>query len=249
MGAMLRAAVETGRVAVRQPRVIAATLVTGVLAPVLAVLSGLLPFVGGVVYALVVHPILLAGLLHVGSTAVEESVGLGTYVAGIRSHYFGLLKATLLTGTIFVPLGWLAVVIIFTTGFTGVAGINAGLVVVLALFMVMGVGLQFIDASVVVDGDGASGAVEHSWEALAHHPVSVLGYTLVRVLSLGVVAGAVAVFVRGGKLGFDAPNAPGTGTLAAALVLGLVGYLVGGVFHALFYRELTDATLQTDVSQ
>jgi len=239
MGAAVRAVVETGRVVVTQPLVVVATLVTGVLAPVLAIASGLIPFVDGVVYAVFVHPILLAGLLHVGSTAVDEPVGPVTYVAGVRAHYFGLLKAVLLAGIIFLPLGWLAAVLIFIVGFTAVVELNVALAVALALFVVMGVGLQFVDASVVVDGDGASGAVEHSWEALAHHPVSVLGYSLIRALSLALLAGAAAVFLRGGELGFGGPNAPGAGTLAAAFGVGLVAYLVGGVFHVVFYRELS----------
>jgi hypothetical protein len=239
MGAGVRAVVQTGRVAVGQPWVAAATVITGVLAPVFAVLTGAIPFVGGLVYALVVHPILLAGLLHVSSTAVDQPVGLGSYLAGVRTHYFGLLRALVLVFVVYVPLVWLATLVVFVVGFTGAVELTAGILFALAVFTVMGIGLQFVDASVVVDGDGARGAVEHSWEALAHHPLSVLGYTSVRLVSLAVLAGAVGVFGRGSSLVVGSGTAPGTTTLAAALGLGLLGYLVGGVFHAVFYREVS----------
>jgi len=67
--------------------------------------------------------------------------------------------------------------------------------------------------------------------------VSVLGYTAVRLPSLAVLAIAIDVFLEGNQP-LTGGTAPDTLTLVGALGLVLVGYLSGGLFHAVFYREL-----------
>ncbi|WP_324760008.1 hypothetical protein [Haloarcula montana] len=235
MRALARGASETARVLLDQPLVGAVVVATGVLAGAGAVVAGQFPVIGGIAY-LLLQPMVFAGLLHVGNTPADGSVSGRTYVDGVRRYTMGLLGTGLLTGVVFALLGCLAFFVVFMVGFTGAIGLTAGLVVAAAPVAVMAIALQFVDASVVVDGDGVRGAVEHSWEVLAHHPVSVLGYTAVRAVCLGLLAAVVAL-----SFGEQAvlPSI-GSGTARAALpAVGccLAGYL-GVVAHVTVYRQL-----------
>lgn len=235
MRTLVRGVTETGRVLVGHPLVGVAVVATAVLAAAGALAAGRVPVVGGVAYLVVVQPVVLAGLLHVGNTAVTEKVGGRTYLDGVRHHALGLLGAFLLTGLVFALLGGLALVVVFMVGFTGTIGLTPGLVVAAAPVAVTAVALQFVDASVVVDGDGVRGAVEHSWEALVHHPATVLGYTAVRLISVGLLVAGARVLLGGPRL--TDPRLGGVDAVVVAVALCVVGYL-GTVLHVVLYREL-----------
>lgn len=236
MKPLVRGVTETARMLVGHPLVGVAVLVTGLLAAAGALVAGRVPVVGGVAYLVVVQPVVLAGLLHVGNTAVTEKVGGRTYLDGVRHHAVGLLGAFLLTGVVFALLGGLALVVVFMVGFTGAIGLTTGLIVAAAPIAVTTVALQFVDASVVVDGDGVRGAVEHSWEALVHHPASVVGYTVVHTACLGLLAAIVGVSF-GESTVLPSVGSGTAGTAVVAVGCSLFGYL-GVVVHVVVYRQL-----------
>jgi len=239
MGAALRAGREVARLAVAEPWMLVAPLLATALAPVLAVAAGIVPVVGGIVYGLVVHPLLIGGLLHVGDAAVEGSLDAWDFFTGAAANFLGLLGASVIVGVVYLILGVLGVGIAFAAGFTATVGADTVIGLVAVAGAILGLGFQFVDVSVVVDDEGPTDAVERSWEAVVHNPVSALSYGIVRLLSLGLVAVAVVVFLVGSEFLLETGRITDLQTLVIAVVLGGVGYFGGGIVHAVFYRQLT----------
>ena len=106
---------------------------------------------------------------------------------------------------------------------------TAGLVLLftilaLAIALVGGLVVQFFDVAIVVDGASALSSFGDSWRLFRESPVSVLGYSVLRMLPVvtagGVVAGA---YVLGGSM---------AGSLGAALLALVVAAVVGPVTFA-----------------
>ena len=106
---------------------------------------------------------------------------------------------------------------------------TAGLVLLftllaLAIALVGGIVVQFFDVAIVVDGASALSSFGDSWRLFRESPVSVLGYSVLRMVPVATAGGVVAgAYVLGGSV---------AGSLGAALLALLVAAVVGPVTFA-----------------
>lgn len=265
MGAALDGLSDTGRVAVDHPVVLVAAVLTGVLAPVVSFVLGLIPLLGGLAYFVFVQPVFVGGLLNMAVDAAEGDVSADSYVEGATENYATLagVYAILVGVTLALTVVAAVLAVVFglagALGGSGTAGPGAdaggaalggalgavGVVVLVSLVvaLVVAVLVQFVEAAVVVGDAGAGGAYSDSWAVLRDNPVSVLGYTLVRLLLYGVAQAVPLLLLFGtlGLLGADsgADALVGTAALVALALLGVLGYVGVTVYHALYYRRVT----------
>jgi len=265
MGAVLEGLSDTGRIVVDHPVVLVAAVLTGVLAPVVSFVLGLIPLLGGLAYFVFVQPVFVGGLLNMAVDAAEGDVSADSYVEGVTGNYGSLagvyailvgitLALTVVAGVLAVVFGLAGAI-----GGSGTAGPAAdpgvaalggaiggvGVVVLVSLVVALAVAVvvQFVEAAVVVGDAGAGGAYSDSLAVLRDNPLSVMGYTLVRLV-LYALAQAVPLFLLFGAVGLlgadsGADAVLGTATLVALALLGVLGYVGLTVYHALYYRRVT----------
>lgn len=188
-----------------------------------------------------------------GAYAVVAGAGLAAVIGGVLVF---ALVAGVGAGVAPSPAG-------DPTGAAGLLGVVA--VAVLALVAVgVGVVVQFLDVAVVLGGASALGSFRTAWAAVRQAPLSVAGYTAVRVAILTVptalvVGGGLALVVGPGVLAAAAGAGTDAGasypsTLGAALAGSLVAFVallalvflvvapltraVSTAFHAVFFARL-----------
>lgn len=262
MGHTADALVDTGRIVSGQPIVAVVAVLTGMVAPVVSFAFGLVPLIGSLIYFVFVQPVFVGGLLHMADRGMDGETGVNDWADGVQDHYASLAGAFGLLALLVLAFVMLAIVFVFVfgvaggitagagsdpgagAGFAGVFGaMGIGLLVVVVLGLVVGILVQFVDTAVVVGGAGAVDAFGQSIATVKQHPLSVLGYSLLRGASLLFASLGPAIFFWGSVLGIGALGSggeaagAGLGLLALAFVLSTVGYLGTTVFHALYYRR------------
>lgn len=262
MGATVEALKDTWTVVTSQPVVAAAAIVTGLLAPVLSFGFGLIPLLGPIAFALLVQPVLVGGLLHMSDRAMDGTVGVDTWTEGVRENYTSLAGAFGILFLVGIVFAVVAVIVLMVFGVAGVfagggdpasvtassmASIALGLLLVLLLAVVLGIAIQFVDAAVVVGGHAAAESVGASVRTVRDSPVSVLGYSVLRGVFVGMAFLGPMLFVAGSVVGLAGGASGADGGLLAEMGLWLVlfavastvvGYLGTTVYHALYYRRV-----------
>lgn len=238
---------------------VAVAALVGFAGTFVVLIVGLIPFVGSFLSNLVVVPALLTfllGMAFAGLVTGEASPGAG--IDSLKANFLSLAGAyglmyvgAIVTG---VALGIVLVVFVFAGTIGGVASamaspdaalgyelITGGVSIVFVLlfllllvaFFAVGIVIQFLDAAVVVGGESATSSYRAAWETVKDDPVSVLGYTSVRVgVIVAVVLLDVALYAVGSTV--DAR----TGLALVGLEAVLVGPFVGAFllsYHVAYY--------------
>jgi hypothetical protein len=261
MGAVFDGLADTGRVVTEHPLVLLAAVVTGVVVPVVSFLLGLIPVLGPIVYFVLVQPVFIGGLLAMSVDAADGDVSLDSYVQGISDNYTSLAGVYAILVGIIIAFAIVAAVLAVVFGVAGAlggagagsgadAGVGAlagalGGFALVGLFslltaLVVAVVVQFVEAAVVVGDAGAGEAYSESYRMLRTNPLSVLGYSLVRLLFYLLVQAVPIALLFGvtALAGSDSGSAVGTVVLVVLAALGVLGYVGLTVYHALYYRRL-----------
>lgn len=229
MGAAIRALGDTYKLLRHNPVILALGWVAFVALSIGNVVLGFIPLIGNLL-AFLIFPAALAGLMAMIYAGRNGDAGADTFLSGISDHYPRLLGAYLLVGiplVIVVAIGLVGIAFALpmgaptdpgvgsTAASTG-AGTGAGIAstAMLAAFgfaLLLGVAwmlLQFFGAAIVADDAGIVESFGTSLSLFLSDPLSVIGFTLVRV----VVSGVILV---------------GSMFLLSAMGLGAVGMLSG----------------------
>lgn len=261
MGAVIDGLADTGRVVTEHPLVLLAAVVTGVIVPVVSFVLGLIPILGPIIYFVLIQPVFIGGLLAMSVDAADGDVSFDSYVQGISDNYASLAGVYAILVGIVIAFAIVAAVLAVVFGFAGaIGGAGAGsgtdpgvgaltgalggfaLVGLFSLLtaLVVAIVVQFVEAAVVVGDAGAGEAYSESYRMLKTNTLSVLGYSLVRLLFYVLVQAVPITLLLGiGALaGSDSGSTVGTVVLVVLAVLGVLGYVGLTVYHALYYRRL-----------
>lgn len=100
--------------------------------------------------------------------------------------------------------------------------------------------LQFVDAAVVVGGESTTSAFGAAWRLFRTDPVSVVGYSVLRVLvALGAGAVVVGLYWLGTLAGSDR-IAIGLGALGALVAVPVAGAVTCAAHAAYYHRRVPD---------
>lgn len=187
--------------------------VIGVLALVLSFVPVVGQALGQLLFAVTVKPLLLGGVLGMVGSGFAGSVGLGDLLEGITENFpslaGGFALFELVRYAVGLVLGIVAFVLVFAGSLgsaavdssgTATAGVGALVLVLAALAVAVVVALyvvfQFVDVAIVLGEEGAVSGLVESYRLFRSAPLSVLGYSVLRVLL------AVAIVLPGYVLAF-----------------------------------------------
>lgn len=266
MGAAIEA-VEAGyRITRENPIYVAVTLVVGGVVGVIGVLLGLVPVVGPIANSVFVSPAFTAvvlGMAFSGLVAGDADVQAG--VKSLKANYLSLagayaLLVVMVTAVMVGIVVLTAVVGLFVLGVSlssvsggspdAVAGVAAASTGVASIFVflltvfgvVVGLGLQFVGAAVVVGGESAVSSLRASWNVFASSPESVVGYTLLRLAVFVAAVALVGVAFAAGRVAVDSTVGAALGGLVALVVLPLA-YAFLFAYHVAFYEARAGSRL------
>lgn len=268
MGAAIDALSDTWTLLKHNPIILGLGWVASIALAVANFVLGLIPLLGRL-FSLLLGPAFLAGMLGLAYAGRNGDAGADDFMESIGDNYLRLLGSTVLFAVLFAVIGGVGVAVtVFAMpmgssaagGYGGLATAGTFLVPLLAV----GVGLfalflllQFFDVAIVVNDASVTESFGQSVRMAANDPLSVVGYTLLRML-LGVVLflGPVAVLASlvGGAVmaagglggGSGMGNLMGAAGIAAA-VLGLLwlfvlvplGQVLLLTYHVAFFNRHT----------
>lgn len=258
MGAAISALPRAVGIVKRNPILLLGAVVFGLIALV-GVAVSIIPLIGTIIFQVLILPVGLAGIVAMTDAGTaREDTSLGEFTGGI-SNYAGsmigayglmfLIQAAAVIALVVVFVLVLGVGL-FSTGmgtgsepgaFLAGVGLLTGLVllVVLLVLFVLALIQQFLDVAVVVGGEDATGALSEATSLITGGPLSVLGYSILRFVVLGVAIGGplVLAFVIAGaglEQNISAVLVPAVLLLLVAFPLGTA---VGFAYHVAYYRE------------
>ena len=258
MGAAISALPRAVGIVKRNPILLLGAVVFGLIALV-GVAVSIIPLIGTIIFQVLILPVGLAGIVAMTDAGTaREDTSLGEFTGGISNYAGSMIGAYGLMFLIQAAAGIaLLIVLVFVLGvglfsagmgtgsepgaFLAGVGLLTGLVllVVFLLLLVLGLIQQFLDVAVVVGGEDATGALSEATSLITGGPLSVLGYSILRFVVLGVAIGGplVLAFVIAGA-GFEQNT---SAALVPAVLLLLVafplGTALGFAYHVAYYRE------------
>jgi len=255
MGAAISAAGKAIQTTITNPIIILATAIVGGVGILLTLVLSLIPILGHYI-GTAIFTTLMAGVL--GMVAYGSQFGspkVSHYVDTITKRGWSVFIAVMLEQFFFVFLGTVAgVAFLFTIGIGEIATPSQNLpaeetfgslgplvLAFMGLFFLVVVLLwiifQFVDVAVVLGGKSSLEVFPWVFKLAAYNPLSVIGYTILRVLSL-----LVSVLLLGGifYLGYQLSETLG---LVLLVVLGVTAlpliFALLYAYHAEYYIQLT----------
>ncbi len=246
------------------PLVIAVTTLVWIVGIVLTGVLGVIPVLGQLA-AQPVGATISAGIIGVIGYGIHTETTLdygqfrsilserGTTMFAVAlaeaAVYLGLTIAAVIVGALVFGIGTAAVGVT-TQGPSNPLEGGVGIIVMI-LFAVFALAyttvfilFQFLNTAVILGGDDIRGAFRTSVTLVRTSPVSVIGYTLLRVgIGIGILGLLVAIAAGGSAALGD--TAGGTLAGVSVLVLGPVGVTLYYVYHAQYYLALPAAPVNT----
>ena len=258
MGAAISALPRAVGIVKRNPILLLGAVVFGLIALV-GVAVSIIPLIGTIIFQVLILPVGLAGIVAMTDAGTaREDTSLGEFTGGISNYAGSMIGAYGLMFLIQAAAGIaLLIVFVFVLG-VGLfsAGMETGsepgafltsvglltalvLLVVFLVLFILALIQQFLDVAVVVGGEDAAGALSEATSLITGGPLSVLGYSILRFVVLGVAIGGplVLAFVIAGA-GLEQNTAA---VLVPAVLLLLVPFPLGTApglaYHVAYYRE------------
>lgn len=212
----------------------------GVCVTVVSLVLGLIPLVGTLLNSVVVTPLFIAGLLGSADAARRGENPVEGFQHALSTAGWSVVGAYALLAALWVAVAIVAgivllVAVVLAVGIStqtgagmgqsllpstgGILAVGLGLLFLL-VFAVVLLAVQFVAPAAVVAGTGAVESLRTSYRFFRRNPLGVLGFVLVSAV-VSVVGLLLAVAFAG--VGFVLWDE------TAALVLGVLGYLVAGV--------------------
>jgi len=258
----------------KNPKYVVVVVISAILYGVLGGVLGPIPFIGQLVFFFLVVPALNAGIIGM-AYAINEYGGasLSSYTDSVKENIGSMAVAYLVTGIIQGILFFLLTVVVGIIGVVVGGGVisqlggpdqiaqdpqalvglvtSAGVILLLVFllwFVLLGLLFmlfQFIGPAIVVGGRGVGSAIKKSVGIFTSHPLSVIGYTLLRGLSFGIIVAIPLVIV-----GMGALDSAGTGVNTTSPMVGIGGllavisfplaYAFFMMYHTTYYYDVTD---------
>ena len=258
MGAAISALPRAVGIVKRNPILLLGAVMFGLIALV-GVAVSIIPLIGTIIFQVLILPVGLAGIVAMTDAGTaREDTSLGEFTGGISNYAGSMIGAYGLMFLIQAAAGIaLLIVFVFVLG-VGLFSVGMGtgsepgafltsvglltalvLLVVFLVLFVLALIQQFLDVAVVVGGEDATGALSEATSLITGGPLSVLGYSILRFVVLGVAIGGplVLAFVIAGA-GFEQNT---SAALVPAVLLLLVafplGTALGFAYHVAYYRE------------
>ena len=258
MGAAISALPRAIGIVKRNPILLLGAVVFGLITLV-GIAVSIIPLIGTIIFQVLILPVGLAGIVAMTDVGTSrEDTSLGEFTGGISNYAKSMIGAYGLMFLIQAAAGIaLLIVFVFVLGvglfsagmetgsepgafLTGV-GLLTGLVLLVVFLVLLALALiqQFLDVAVVVGGENATGALSEATSLITGGPLSVLGYSILRFVVLGVAIGGPLVFafvIAGAGLEQNTPA-----VLVPAVLLLLIafplGTALGFAYHVAYYRE------------
>ncbi|APW99592.1 hypothetical protein CHINAEXTREME_18255 [Halobiforma lacisalsi AJ5] len=199
-----------------------------------------------------VTPFFLGGFITMVDEGLEGSTRLGSFVRGGKENYVSLLGATILFFAIFTGLGFGGLLLMAFIGIgTAAAGGGGGGflvagILLLGLFAVVLLCLQFYDAAIVVSDASAFDSFLQSISLVRRNFLGVVGFSIVFVvISLlgqgpGMVLYTMALeFTETGET-MVASESTLLLSAAATVVFGTLGLAYAYTYFVAYYRSLIE---------
>ncbi|RQG90411.1 DUF7847 domain-containing protein [Natrarchaeobius chitinivorans] len=243
------------------PTLIAGIGVTSMIGMFLYMFIAYIPFVGMFV-AWIIPALMLAAVLTMAYEGVRGTPSFDHLVNGLEDSAVPMILAFLLLMAVYMVAGFgfaiVFVALIFAGAMSADSAADAGAGADPAMFEALGLGIialfvitflviflvgiiiQFFDAAIVVGDAGVVDAFKASWGVVRSNPISVLGYTLMRI-----VIGYVPVIVAGILAGIGALIGSGDQAFYLAALLAVLGFVVVGpivwtimfVYHVSYFDQ------------
>lgn len=188
--------------------------------------------------SLVVGPAIAVGVDGlVNDAAGDDRVAVGAFFASVLQNYLPWVAAIL----VLAFASFVVALLLFVAVQIPLVNLLAGLGF-LVLALAAGLSLQFVDLAIVVDDAGPVAGIQRSYEVALAHLGSVVGYTLLEIAVVLVVAAPLLAVVFGGGVADPPTSLEPTPGLLGAFGVAVVGSVVVQTWRVLFYRRLSDRT-------
>lgn len=227
----------------------ALSLVVGAVGIVLSFVPLVGPLIAQLLFAATTKPLLIAGVLGPAGRGFAGGVEFGDALEAEREHFvglacgFSLYELLRMAVSMLFGLGLLVLVVFGSVGVAALddpvaAPLGLGLLFVggylgfVTIALALVVAFQFVDAAIVFDGASVVDAFAESWRLVREAPLSVLGYSTLRVVLGGLVVLPGWVVAVG--LGRVSDLFLWVG-FAAVLLLSPLAFAAVMSFHAAYY--------------
>lgn len=259
MGAALAALRDTFGVVKRNPIVLLLAFVTQIGMVIGGAVLGIIPLIGPLISSILVTPTLLGGYYFAADRAHQTGdTGFDAFTQGMSENWKSLAGAyalVMVLGMGFVFVVAIAAMLMGASVLSAAdpsAGASAAALsgsmmfvfpILMLVFILAAMVIQFIDVAIVVGDENATSTYGKAWSLFRDDPLSVFGYTILRV-AVPIVLVAIPAFLMG-VTGGMAGNGGASSALMLLfgimfLVLYPVVFAITMTYHVVYFRYRED---------
>lgn len=233
--------------------VMVAMIPIGIVGGIIWIVLAFVPIIGPVlarfIVAIPIKILVLGGMVGAAGAGFTGGVSFGDYADSVRDNFGSLFGAYALYEVIVLAIGIVvAVVALFVFGLGSMLtspasgdpmataslglGIIALYVGVIVLLLVVAIVFQFLDVAVVLGDHSGVDAFKESWRLTREAPLSVLGYSILRMLLGTAILLPGYVVMIGGSMVSDVLIWVG---VVITIILYPVAFAVVMSYHAAYY--------------